>query len=1506
MISLSAFAIAWGSWLTPIVVNAGAFVVIFLLSIPACRVLLSHRPLGNRTKPLHYHDENGEATAASVQAYLYKRTTPVTTSLIQTILACKTCFWGTGFREGLPGALGTTHRIQMVMWALLLVQSTALWWEGLCTAHLSLDLRNAASQLLAGLAFAADLYTGSQAGLLISTSQWLQLGLTVATCVCNLLVPRRPHVFRSGVLVSPEYATNALSRISFRWAESVLRAGSLSRTLEVEHLPEIPMRACARGLDDVFTRARRKGGRFTRTSFLWTLIGLHRSTIQLYLLLTALVTSLNFLPQASLFFILQELEQRSHGTYSKTALWFYVAGLVFPRLIVSPIDGYRYWMAHSAFNLRTNQHLSVAIFAKAVSLNVHGDPNINDKSKAPKSTEDQSTHRIVNLMSVDIANASRVLYAPADLLLMPLRLFIAFQALAHLLSWHSAVAGIGTFALSLLISARPARKQATSRQIMLGLRDQKMSALAEVFRGIRQIKLLALESVMEARINQFRDAELQALWGEVIWDLVNRTLYSVSPTILSVVSLGAHAWLHGSINPATAFTAIYLLNTIQTSMSAIPGIVRSLVSSLSSCERLVDFLNGPERVDISTPSDVIEFRNATISYSRNISHIGTGVLKDLNLTFPHGALSVITGPTGAGKSLLLAAILGECHLHQGAIHTPAQRRWDADRSNSGLNESVAYVCQNPWLEAASVKENILFGLPYDGPRYSQVLHACALNPDLKTFPDGDLTQLGPDGVNLSGGQKWRITLARGLYSRAGVLVLDDIFSAVDVHTARHLHEYAVTGPLAAGRTRILVTHNVELCRGDIGYLVALNRNVVSFAGSATNYLGGKTMPVEFQKPEDENNGSHSSPPCLAPTSVTREEKTNRPRQFMAKEHREKGLVRWPVLLNYIQSSGTMAYWIWTLLTFVTYGSVALARTWWLGLWSQTQDSPSTSRASSLSATNKERQGPDVAWYFSIYLLMSVLVVILSVARVYIVSAGAYRASRKLFRGLLHRTLRAPLHWIDTVPLGRILNRFSADFDMVDTQLRGDIQEILACGVDATMAMLSGIAINPLLLILACVLVRYVVHEARRYLAAAQEVKRLDSVMRSPIIDNLTSCIIGLWTIRAYGRLDAYKTQMGMLIDRRTRTSWHSGALNHWLAIQMSTLGAAFVASSAALIVSLRNVDAASAGFVITFALRLEDSMQYTVGRCKSLELDLNAVERVLEYSDIEPECDKHDHTVVPASWPSQGTIQVSNLVVRYAPDLPPVLDGVSFRIDQNERVGIVGRTGAGKSSLVLALFRMLEASQGQILVDGLDISSIRLQDLRSRLAIIPQNPTLLKGTVRSNLDPLNEYGDRQLLRALSQVHWQRMTIQNCEKRDGMDESESLPSPLDLVVGEGGENLSQGQCQLLCLARAMVREPKLLILDEATSAVDQETDARIQLSLRSEFRPGSTTLLVVAHRLSTVVDFDKIIVLGAGKVLECGSPLDLIRKKGGVFRGMVEEDAEADALTKKIHCESGLS
>lgn len=558
------------------------------------------------------------------------------------------------------------------------------------------------------------------------------------------------------------------------------------------------------------------------------------------------------------------------------------------------------------------------------------------------------------------------------------------------------------------------------------------------------------------------------------------------------------------------------------------------------------------------------------------------------------------------------------------------------------------------------------------------------------------------------------------------------------------------------------------------------------------------------------------------------------------------------------------------------------------------------------------QDDSLRFYLSVYVLLSVLACIIGSLRYFCVLYASLRASRSLFNELTYAVLRAPLRWLDTVPVGRILNRFTSDFRLLDNRLGYDISFVATHILEVCGIVVSGALVTPWLIVFAFVLFLAYLYFASIYLTGAREIKRLESNAKSPILEQFGSALVGLGTIRAFSKKDTYVHRMYGLIDRHMQAWYHLWLFNQWLTFHMNLIGATFSIVSATLIVSMGGISASLAGFALSFALQYTDIIEWALRHYADLELEMNAAERVVEYSNIAIE--DQGGKDAPAAWPAEGNIEVEDLVVAYASDLPPVLKGLNFRVEQNQRVGVVGRTGAGKSSLTLALFRFLEARQGRIIIDGVDVSTIKLHDLRSRLAIIPQDPVLFSGSIRSNLDPFDQSSDDELYAALERVHLMTRA-ETAEDNSSAESSTPVSSgsgtaiqdntnanifeSLDSPVSEGGLNLSQGQRQLLCLARAIVSRPKIMVLDEATSAVDMDTDALIQRSIRSEFGRNATTLLVIAHRLSTIADFDRILVMDAGKVVEFGAPRELMEIEGGVFRSLVEESGERKTLEAVI-------
>lgn len=733
-----------------------------------------------------------------------------------------------------------------------------------------------------------------------------------------------------------------------------------------------------------------------------------------------------------------------------------------------------------------------------------------------------------------------------------------------------------------------------------------------------------------------------------------------------------------------------------------------------------------------------------------------------------------------------------------------------------------------------------------------------------------------------------------------------------------------------------MTHHVGLCFPKASYSIVLGDGKVQYAGlpdadsitpeSSKVYKGmaGDQEQHSFDHNADDEDhellrqiSSHASHKTNPTANVKVDMQGNTPpKKFTEEETHETGSVKLAIYQEYLTSSGGTWFWIPVIGLFIIYEGIVLGRSWLISLWTESyhEDSSLISaqyRRSTIAIFTKtgtveeSMTDTNLTFYLSIYMGLSLLICVLGTLRYFCVYWASIQAARRLFESITYTVLRAPLRWLDTTPVGRILNRMTADFDLIDSSLGDDIGFFLYQIIQLIGIIVASLVVSPWMLLSALVLLFLCARITSFYLSGARQVKRLESNAKSPVFEQFGSALAGIGTIRAYGKTEVYIDRMFGKIDDETRASWHILLFNRWLVWRLDLVGAAFAVFVTAVIVHYR-MEASLAGFALSFALHYSSALIWSAKQYADVELAMNAVERVSEFAKLPTE-DQSDGKAVSAAWPAEGRLEVNDLFVGYAPDLPPVLKGLTFTVEKTQRVGVVGRTGAGKSSLTLALFRFLEPRSGSIYIDGIDISAIALSTLRSRLAIIPQDPVLFSGTVRSNLDPFDNHSDEELYEALERV---QLTHSHSSTRNvSRDEPPALAelpvsntnknifTSLRSRISEGGLNLSQGQRQLLCLARAIVSRPKLMILDEATSAVDMATDALIQRSIREEFQDA--TLIVIAHRLSTIADFDRVLVMEEGRGVEYDTPSNLMQMADGIFKNMVERSGEVDLLKDLI-------
>ncbi|KAI9190763.1 P-loop containing nucleoside triphosphate hydrolase protein [Polychytrium aggregatum] len=1191
---------------------------------------------------------------------------------------------------------------------------------------------------------------------------------------------------------------------------------------------------------------------------------------------------------------------------------------------------------------------------------------ISAKGKSKKD-EDQSTGKLVSLMSMDTEKLAEASHSAELVLTTFMQIVVAIGALYSFLGW-SALIGLSIMVFTIPLTSLITTRLNKSYEALMEKADKRNTRTLEALQAIRIIKFFAWEPQFLKRIGETRDVELSELLSFFVSLGMNVMLWSFVPVIVAVVTFLSYTLIAGhDMDATTAFTCLSLFNALKFPLAVFPD-------TLSEANRIEKFLNEPELqkfsddLPVSHPTGntepwtdpvAVEFSQQT---SETTPLLGSEqpasgaddssepkfTLRGLKISFPLGKLSTICGSTGSGKSSIIHALLGEMKSLQGSANLTRLTR--SHRSKGG----IAFVAQTAWLANATIRDNILFGEPYDQLRYARVIEACALSKDLASFESGDLTEIGEKGINLSGGQKQRVSLARAAYSRAHYILLDDPLSAVDAPTAKHLFDKCITG-LLKDRTRILVTHATSLALPATDYLVVINQGQILDHGSVAEVSQNREVETIIAK---ENLEAVSLQPESDPDAgeldvdLTDEELLSRnysngktpedAKKLIDAEASRTGAVQGSVYYFYLTAAGGFGVIVAYLGIILVQRSAQVLADYWLKVWADAYNhanelntmfavtlsaplslsflNPVSGNDSNTLVDGSSGQSVNVAYYVLVYALINSCVLFLIITNFAYRSWVGYKAAKKLHDQLITRIMYAPVRWFDVTPLGRITNRLSKDIGTIDRNLINTCAMFFLILASAITTLIVIGTVTPIFLAV-IPFVAYIYYRiAIYYLASSRELKRIHSNSRSPIYSTFSECLVGVSTIRAYGHEARFIEDNMIKVDENNRAYRMLGLSNRWLSVRIALITSLITfTAGVAIIWSKDLIGVGLAGLSLTWAATIAENLLWIVQVHSQMELNMNSVERVHEYLEIDQEAPAVIETSrPPPGWPAKGHVQFNDVVVRYAPDLDPVLRGVSCEFKGRTKVGVVGRTGAGKSTLTLALFRIMELSGGSIVIDGVDISKIGLRDLRQKLTIIPQDPVLFTGDIRSNLDPFGEHSDDRLWSILERVRFLN-TLQ--AKLDGSSSSDNLPAQtsenqgqtqvqgqntraaaeasgfsLDTSVSEGGSNFSQGQRQLLCLARALLKESAITVLDEATASVDNETDAFIQETIRgSEF--ANSTVVCIAHRLRTIADYDSVLVLSHGEVAEFGTPFELMQREDGVFRKMCQDSGEFEELEK---------
>ncbi|MBA0843808.1 hypothetical protein Goarm_000967 [Gossypium armourianum] len=1241
---------------------------------------------------------------------------------------------------------------------------------------------------------------------------------------------------RGGDTVTPYSNAGIFSILTFSWMGPTIAAGN-KKTLDLEDVPQLDSRDSVVGAFPKFRNmleaADGEGTGVTTLKLvkallfsvwkdiLWTGLFVFMYTVASYVGPYLIDTFVQYLNGQRVF--------KNEGYLLVTA--FFVAKLV-------ECTSQRWWFFKlQQVGIRLRAVLIAMIYNKGLTLSC-------------QSKQSQTSGEIINYMTVDAERVDDFSWYMHDLWMVPLQVTLALLILYKNLGL-AAIAAFVTTILVMLANIPLGKMLEKYQDKLMKSKDERMKATSEILRNMRILKLQGWEMKFLSKIIGLRSVEEGWLKRFVYTNAMTSFLFWISPSFVSVATFGACILLGIPLESGKILSALATFRILQEPIYGLPDTISMIVQTKVSLDRIATFLrlddlqpDAMEKLPRGSSNTAIEIVDGNFSWDLSSSF---PTLKDINLKVFHGMRVAVCGTVGSGKSSLLSCILGEIPKISGTLKFCGTK---------------AYVAQSPWIQSGKIEENILFGKAMDRERYDQVLEGCSLKKDLEILSFCDQTVIGERGINLSGGQKQRIRIARALYQDADIYLFDDPFSAVDAHTGSHSFKEVLLGILSS-KTVIYVTHQVEFLPAADLILVMKNGSITK-AGKYNDILnsGADFMELvgahkkalsaldtveagsvsEKRVSGDGASGSANGEMLKEGNENGKVDDDGPKGQLVQEEEREKGRVGFSVYWKYITTAYGGALIPFILLAQILFQVFQIGSNYWMA-W-----------ASPVSADVK----PPVTnlTLIIVYLALAFASAFSVFARSMLLNTAGYKTATLLFKKMHLCIFRAPMLFFDSTPSGRILNRASTDQSVVDL----------------TMPLLVGafaFSVIQLLGIIAVMSQQY-------YISSARELARLVGVCKAPVIQNFSKTILGATTIRSFDQESRFQQKNMELMDAYSRPNFYVAGAMEWLCFRLDMLSSITFAFFLFFLISIPKgiIDPAIAGLAVTYGLNLNMLQAWVVRNICSMENRIISVERILQYSSIPSEPALVIETNRPdRSWPFCGEVHIHDLQVRYASHMPLVLRGLTCTFPGGLKTGIVGRTGSGKTTLIQALFRIVEPAAGQIIIDGVSISSIGLHDLRLRLSIIPQDPTMFEGTVRSNLDPLEEYTDEQI--------WE--VLDKCQLGDEVRKKEGK---LESSVSENGENWSMGQRQLVCLGRVLLKKSKILVLDEATASVDTATDNLIQTTLREHF--CDRTVITIAHRITSVVDSDMVLLLSQGVIEEYDSPARLLENKSSSFAQLVAE------------------
>ncbi|RVX04077.1 ABC transporter C family member 10 [Vitis vinifera] len=1243
----------------------------------------------------------------------------------------------------------------------------------------------------------------------------------------------------SDASLPPFEKAGLITRLSFWWLNSLMKKGK-EKTLEDKDIPQLRREDRAEMCYSMFIEQQNKQS-LDSPSILSTILLWQWKQILIsgfFALMKVLTLSIGPLFLRAFILVAEGKEAFKYEGFA-------LAGGLFLTKCLESLSERQWFFRTRLIGLQVRSFLSAAIYQKQLKL-----------SNPAKGL--YSPAQIVSFVTIDAYKIGEYPYWFHQIWSTSLQLCLALLIIYYSVGLAT-IAALFVVILTVVVNSPVGRLQHKYQKMLMGTQDKRLKAFTEALTNMKILKLYAWETHFKNVIERLRKEEFKWLLSVLSQKGYIVILFWSSPIVVSAVTYWACYFLGTTLSASNVFTFISSLSIAQESIRLIPDVISAFIEAKISLDRIAKFLDAPELQnkhvrkmgDGKQLEESIFIKSNRISWEDNSTR---ATLRNINLVVKPGEKVAICGEVGSGKSTLLAALLGEVPHVDGIVRVYGK---------------IAYVSQTAWIPTGTIQENILFGSAMDPYRYREAIEKCALVKDLEMLPFGDLTEIGERGVNLSGGQKQRVQLARALYQDADVYLLDDPFSAVDAHTATNLfnvstvllcqklcYAFRVNANACCGqeyvmgalsmKTVILVTHQVDFLPA---FDLVLVINVRRRDPASCYYDQLMHSSQEFQDLVNAHNamvGSERQPEHdstlkskirkgeIQKIYTEKQLRETSGEQLIKKEEREMGDTGLKPYLQYLQYSKGFLYFFLSTLSHVIFVVGQLVQNYWL-------------------AANVQNFSVSQLKLIAVYTGIGLSLSFFSSLRSFFVVLLGLGASQSIFSTLLSSFFRAPMSFYDSTPLGRILSRVSSDLSVVDLDVAFKFSFSVGAAINtyASFGVLAILAWELVFVILPTIYLSILIQ--RYYLATGKELMRINGTTKSFVASHLAESIAANeWLIQRLEILCAIVLSSSAL----ALTSLHTSASKSGSIFVVNVLMAGFI------------------GMALSYGLSMNVFLVFSVQNQCHLANMIVSVERLEQYTNIPSEAPEViESNRPPVSWPAIGEVEIYDLKVRYRLNAPLVLQGISCKFGGGQKIGIVGRTGSGKTTLISALFRLVEPTEGQIIIDGINISTIGLHDLRSRLGIIPQEPTLFSGSIRCNLDPLSLHTDEEI--------WE--VLEKCQLRGAVQEKKE---GLDSLVVLDGSNWSMGQRQLFCLGRALLKRSRILVLDEATASIDNATDSILQKTIRTEF--ADCTVITVAHRIPTVMDCTMVLAISDGKLVEYDEPMKLIKEEGSLFGQLVKE------------------